>query len=124
MQEKKDIPAFFSCRLSSCHGAFMRSLRAIHSSACSCTGIDSHLFSIFLRVGFEMAVLEARIWLEAAVVVVCVAPLTILLVVGIRNMTTQRGGFLVDGISGDGQASTAVFFFFFRKKSIWKDGPH
>ena len=81
----------------------MRSLRAIHNSACSCTGIDSHLFSMFLRVGFEMAVLEARIWLEAAAVVVYVAPFTICLVVGIRNMATQRGVSWSTGRGGSGE---------------------
>lgn len=36
----------------------MRSLSAIHSSACSCGGIASHRFSIPARVGFEMACAE------------------------------------------------------------------
>ena len=33
----------------------MRSLNAIHKSACSCGGIASHLFSIFASVGLEIA---------------------------------------------------------------------
>jgi hypothetical protein len=38
----------------------MRSRRAIQSSACSCKGMPSHLFSMLARVGLEMA------WVEAA----------------------------------------------------------
>lgn len=53
-------PAFFSWRVRSAQFSFMRSRRAIHSSACSCRGMPSHLFSMLARVGLEMA------WVEAA----------------------------------------------------------
>lgn len=53
-------PAFFSWSVRSAQFSFMRSRRAIHSSACSCKGMPSHLFSILARVGLEMA------WVEAA----------------------------------------------------------
>jgi hypothetical protein len=43
----------------------MRSLSAIHSSACSCGGIASHLFSIFASVGLEIAC-ACRLWTIAA----------------------------------------------------------
>jgi hypothetical protein len=49
------IPAFFSCRVISFQSTFIRSLNCIQSSACSCGGIPSHLFSIPAKVGFEMA---------------------------------------------------------------------
>jgi len=38
----------------------MRSLNAIHKSACSCGGIASHRFSIFASVGFEIACADAK----------------------------------------------------------------
>jgi hypothetical protein len=50
-----NVPAFFSCRVSSFQSALMRSLSAIHSSACSWGGMASHLFSMFARVGLEIA---------------------------------------------------------------------
>lgn len=53
-------PAFFSWSVRSAQFSFMRSRRAIHSSACSCRGMPSHLFSMLARVGLEMA------WVEAA----------------------------------------------------------
>lgn len=53
-----DSPAFFSCKVNSFQFSFMRSRRAIHSSACSGRGMPSHLFSMLARVGFEMAWLE------------------------------------------------------------------
>lgn len=37
----------------------MRSLNAIQRSACSCGGMDSHLFSISARVGLDTACAEA-----------------------------------------------------------------
>lgn len=49
------IPAFFSCVVNSFQSTFMRSLRAIHSSACSSGAICSHRFSMSARVGLEMA---------------------------------------------------------------------
>ena len=55
-----DLPAFFSWAVSSAQLPFMRSRRAIHRSACSWTGMPSHLFSMLASVGFEMA------WVEAA----------------------------------------------------------
>jgi hypothetical protein len=48
-------PAFFSCSVNSAQLTFMRSRRAIHSSACSCGGMDSQRFSILASVGLEMA---------------------------------------------------------------------
>ena len=55
-----DLPAFFSLRVRSDQLSFMRSRRAIQSSACSCMGMPSHLFSMLASVGFEMAwVVEA-----------------------------------------------------------------
>lgn len=50
-----DSPAFFSWTVKSDQFSFMRSRRAIHSSACSCSGMPSHLFSMLARVGFEIA---------------------------------------------------------------------
>jgi hypothetical protein len=54
------IPAFFSCNVSSDQFTFIRSRRAIQSSACSCGGIASHLFSILASVGFEIACADAN----------------------------------------------------------------
>jgi hypothetical protein len=45
--------------VSSVQLSFMRSRRAIQSSACSCIGMPSHLFSMLASVGFEMACVEA-----------------------------------------------------------------
>lgn len=53
-----DSPVFFSCKVNSFQFSFMRSRRAIHSSACSGRGMPSHRFSMLARVGFEMAWLE------------------------------------------------------------------
>ena len=53
------VPAFFSWRVSSAQLPFMRSRRAIHSSACSVWGMPSHRFSMLARVGLEMACVEA-----------------------------------------------------------------
>ena len=52
---KGNKPAFFSCKVNSAQLVFMRSLSAIHRSACSCGGMPSHRFSIFASVGFEIA---------------------------------------------------------------------
>ena len=57
---ESDLPAFFSWRVISFQFSFMRSRSDIHNSACSCSGMPSHRFSMLLRVGFEMA------WVEAA----------------------------------------------------------
>lgn len=45
--------AFFSCNVNSFQSTTIRSLRAIHSSACSWGGMASHLFSIFAKVGLD-----------------------------------------------------------------------
>ena len=56
-------PAFFSWRVISCQLTFIRSLRAIHRSACCCGGIPSHRFSMPARVGFDIAWIPAcRFW--------------------------------------------------------------
>jgi hypothetical protein len=59
----EDKPAFFSCTVNSAQLAFIRSLSAIHKSACSCGGSVSHLFSIFASVGFEIAC-ACLFWVE------------------------------------------------------------
>lgn len=63
-----DSPAFFSWKVNSFQFSFIRSRRAIHSSACSGKGMPSHLFSMLARVGFEMAWLveEGAAAVEAA----------------------------------------------------------
>ena len=50
-----NLPAFFSCNVISFQSTFIRSLNAIHRSACSWGGMASHLFSIFARVGLLIA---------------------------------------------------------------------
>lgn len=60
------IPAFFSCKVISFQSTFMRSLSCIQSSACSCGGMVSHLFSIPAKVGLDMAcadLVDCRGWL-------------------------------------------------------------
>ena len=57
-----DLQAFFSCIVRSCQSTAIRSLRAIHNSACSCGGIVSHLFSIFASVGLLTACCWLRRW--------------------------------------------------------------
>lgn len=52
---KMYIPAFFSCTVNSFQSTFMRSLKAIHKSACSCGGIASHRFSMLAKVGLLIA---------------------------------------------------------------------
>ena len=49
------LPAFFSCNVISFQSTFIRSLNAIHKSACSWGGMASHLFSIFASVGLLIA---------------------------------------------------------------------
>jgi hypothetical protein len=56
------VPAFFSWTVRSAQFSFMRSRRAIQSSACSVFGMPSHRFSMFARVGLEMAVEAAAFW--------------------------------------------------------------
>jgi hypothetical protein len=51
----RDIPAFFSCSVNSCQSTFILSLSCIHSSACSCGGMPSHLFSMPANVGLDIA---------------------------------------------------------------------
>lgn len=59
-QKQRDyIQAFFSMGVRSVQEPFMRSRRAIQSSACSCGGIVSHLFSTSTSIGLEMACVEA-----------------------------------------------------------------
>ena len=53
--------AFFSANVNSLHSVFILSLNCIHSSACSCGGIPSHLFSISTNVGFEIACVVAHL---------------------------------------------------------------
>lgn len=63
---EQSVPAFFSCNVISRQSTFIRSLNCIHNSACSCGGIDSHLFSIPASVGFEIAWadrVDCRDWL-------------------------------------------------------------
>lgn len=55
MKPQMPVPAFFSLSVISCQSTFIRSLNAIHKSACSCGGIDSHRCSMLVRVGFDMA---------------------------------------------------------------------
>jgi hypothetical protein len=55
-----NLPAFFSASVSSVQLPFMRSRRAIQSSACSCIGMDSQRFSMLASEGLE------RAWVEAA----------------------------------------------------------
>jgi hypothetical protein len=61
MYQDQNVPAFFSCKVNSAQLVFMRSLKDIHSSACSCGGMASHLFSIFASVGLEIAC-ACRLW--------------------------------------------------------------
>ena len=49
------VPAFFSWSVISCQLTFIRSLKAIHKSACCCGGMASHRFSMPTSVGFDMA---------------------------------------------------------------------
>ena len=51
---KAHLPAFRSWNDSSCQSFFIRSLNAIHSSACCSGGMGTHLFSMSTKVGFEM----------------------------------------------------------------------
>lgn len=60
-----DVPAFFSWTVSSAQFSFMRSRRAIQSSACSVLGMPSHRFSMLARVGLEMAVETEAFWTMA-----------------------------------------------------------
>jgi hypothetical protein len=55
LAERIYAPALFSCSVMSFQSIFMRSLRDIQRSACSCGGISSQRFSMLASVGFEMA---------------------------------------------------------------------
>ena len=61
--EKLHLQAFFSCMVRSCQSIFIRSLRAIHNSACSWGDMTSHRFSIPASVGLDIAcpVLAGRV---------------------------------------------------------------
>ena len=60
LEEMESVPAFFSCTVNSAQFTFIRSRSAIHRSACSWGGIVSHLFSIFARVGLDIACAARR----------------------------------------------------------------
>jgi hypothetical protein len=85
VDQDSNVPAFFSCNVNSAQLTFMRSLSAIHNSACSCGGIASHLFSIFASVGLEIAC-AWRLWTIAAGVDRTTAAARELRIKEVRNM--------------------------------------